>query len=360
MNLIRTAKEFDAGNREVCLAIGFFDGVHLGHQQILRQTIADAREREALGLVVTFDAHPNTVVAPHRIPPLIYPLAHKVRAIERMGADALLLIHFDKSFSEQPGERFITDLARDLGRIQSLCVGTNFTFGHNRSGDVALLRQLGATLQFTVQGIAAVSLDGKVISSTRIRQAIRAGEFNRAGQMLGRPWSLAGSVIRGDRLGRQIGFPTANLDATGLALPPNGVYAAHALLRGNTLRSVVNVGVRPTLRLAAPQLRVEAHLLDFDREIDGEELEIRFLEKLREEKPFASLAELKAQIGRDVEMLGGCSSGQKRAQRRSHELRRVLHPTACPVSSCRRVFAAAPQKWNFRLNARLTCPVHRE
>jgi riboflavin kinase/FMN adenylyltransferase len=301
MKLIHTATELAAGDRKVCLAIGFFDGVHLGHQQIIRQTVGDARREDGIGLVITFDRHPNTVVAPHRVPPLIYPLSHKLRFIEDLGADALLLIHFDKPFSEQSGERFVRDVAAGLGRIHSLCVGANFTFGHKRSGDVALLRQLGAALGFAVQGVPAVSLDGKVVSSTRIRQSIRAGEFNPAERMLGRPWSLAGPVARGDRLGRQIGFPTANLDASGLALPPNGVYAAHTELRGKTLRAVVNVGLRPTLQLPAPQVRVEAHLLDFDQELYGEELEIRFLEKLRDEKPFASLDELKAQIARDVE-----------------------------------------------------------
>jgi riboflavin kinase/FMN adenylyltransferase len=227
-----------------------------------------------------------------------------------MGAEALLLIHFDKAFSEQTGEGFVRDLAQGLSRIQSLCVGANFTFGHKRSGDVALLRQLGAALGFAVHGIAAVSLDGNAISSTRIRQAIRAGEFNPAGRMLGRPWSLAGQVARGDGLGRQIGFPTANLDATGLALPPNGVYVAHIVLRNRTLRAVVNVGLRPTLQLPASQVRVEAHLLDFDEEISGEELEILFLERLRDEKAFPSLAELKAQIGRDVERARLCFQGQ--------------------------------------------------
>ena len=310
MNVIHTATELNAGGRKVCLAIGFFDGVHLGHQQIIRQTIADARQQEAIGLVVTFDRHPNTVVAPHRVPPLIYPLAQKVRVIEAMGAEALLLIHFDKAFSEQTGEGFVRDLAQGLSRIQSLCVGANFTFGHKRSGDVALLRQLGAALGFAVHGIAAVSLDGNAISSTRIRQAIRAGEFDPAGRMLGRPWSLAGQVARGDGLGRQIGFPTANLDATGLALPPNGVYVAHIVLRNRTLRAVVNVGLRPTLQLPASQVRVEAHLLDFDEEISGEELEILFLERLRDEKAFPSLAELKAQIGRDVERARLCFQGQ--------------------------------------------------
>ncbi len=289
-----------AGAHKVCLAIGCFDGVHLGHQQIIRQMVADARQHDAVALVVTFDRHPSAVVAPARVPPLIYSPRQKLRAIESLGVDALLLIRFDQAFSEQTGDAFIRSLARELGSIQSLCVGTDFTFGHKRSGDVALLKKLGAELKFTVHGLGAVSLDDKVVSSTRIREAIRAGNFDQAGQMLGRAYSMAGPVVPGDRLGRQLGFPTANLDAAGLALPPNGVYAARGLARGQTHRAVVNIGFRPTLQNPDPSLRVEAHLLDFDADLYGEELEIVFLEKLRDEFAFASTDELKAQIARDI------------------------------------------------------------
>lgn len=300
MNIIRTAQELKAGNRKVCLAIGFFDGVHLGHQQIIRQTIDDARQHDAVALVITFDRHPNAVIAPNRVPPLIYSPAQKWRAIESLGAEALFLIHFDKAFSEQSGEAFIRNLARDFGSIHSLCVGTNFTFGHKRRGDVALLRRLGGELGFGVHGLAAVSLDGKVVSSTRIREAIRLGHLDLAGQMLGRPYSLAARVVAADGLGRQFGFPTANLDVAGLALPPNGVYAALARARGEIRRAVVNIGFRPTLRQPHPQLRVEAHLLDWTSDLYGEELEIVLADKLRDEKAFASTAELKEQIARDV------------------------------------------------------------
>jgi riboflavin kinase/FMN adenylyltransferase len=300
MKLIHTATELKPGSNKVCLAIGFFDGVHLGHQQIIRQTIADARQHNALALVLTFDQHPNTIVAPNRVPPLIYSLPQKLRAIESFGAEALLLIHFDRAFSQQTGETFVRGLVRDLGRVHSVCVGANFAFGHKRSGNVALLRQLGAELDFIVHGLGAVSLDGRVISSTRIREAIRAGNLDAAGQMLGRTYSLAGRVVAGDKLGRDLGFSTANLDVTGLVLPPNGVYAAHATVRSGTHNAVVNIGYRPTLQNPAPQLRVEAHLLDFDGDLYGEEIEITFADKLRDEKKFASLDELKMQIPRDV------------------------------------------------------------
>jgi riboflavin kinase/FMN adenylyltransferase len=305
MKLIRAANELNAGNRKVCLAIGFFDGVHLGHQQIIRQTITDARQHGALALVITFDQHPNSIVAPARVPPLIYSLPQKLRTIESLGPEALLLIHFDKAFSQKTGEAFILELARAWSGIQSICVGANFVFGHKRGGNVELLKKLGADLKFVVHGMAAVSLDRKPVSSTRIREAIHAGELDLASQMLGRAYSIAAPVMEGDKLGRRLGFPTANLDATGLALPPNGVYAIHAIARGKTHRAVLNIGTRPTLGNPNPSLRVEAHLLDFNGELYGEELEIVFAEKLRDEKKFPSVEDLKAQIAQDIERAKG-------------------------------------------------------
>ncbi len=300
MKVIHAASELNPAGRKVCLAIGFFDGVHLGHQQIIRQTIADARQYEAIALAITFDSHPSTAVAPHRVPPLIYSLPQKRRAIEALGTDRLLQIHFDKVFSEQTGEAFIRGLARDLGQVQSLCVGANFLFGCKRSGDVPLLKRLGAELKFVVHGLAAVSLDGKAVSSTRIREAIRVGSLDAASQMLGRTYSLCGTVAHGDGLGHKLGFPTANLDATGLALPPNGVYAVHAEAGGRRYRAVLNIGQRPTLQSPAPQLRVEAHLLDFADDLYGRELEVSFFEFLRPERKFGSLSELREQIARDI------------------------------------------------------------
>ena len=300
MQLICAANQLQSGSHKVCLAIGVFDGVHLGHQQIIRQTVADAQQHEAFAVVVTFDKHPNVVVAPDKVPALIYSRPQKLRAIESLSANALLEIPFDKTFSQQTGEEFIRSLARDLGKIQSICVGADFVFGNKRSGNVALLRSLGQELQFTVHGVAAVSLDRQPVSSTRIREAIRAGDFDAASQMLGRAYSIAGHVIRGDQLGHKLGFPTANLETTGLLLPPNGVYAAHARVAGHTHRAAINIGIRPTVNQPNPTPRVEAHLLDFSGELYGHELEATFTAKLREEQKFSSLDELKAQITRDI------------------------------------------------------------
>jgi riboflavin kinase/FMN adenylyltransferase len=299
MKIIRTANELGNGQRKVCVAIGVFDGVHLGHQQIIRQTVSDARGHDTVALVVTFDKHPNTIVAPDRVPPQIFSRSQKLRAIESLGADALLEIHFDKNFSEKSGEVFIRELARDLGKIHSVCVGADFVFGYKRSGNVELLKKLGDELHFQVHGLAAVSLDGQVVSSTRIREMIRAGNFDAASQMLGRPYAICGRVVAGDRIGQQLGFPTANLDATNLILPPNGVYAASTKLKEQFYRVALNIGTRPTVT-AQPQLRVEAHLLDFSGDLYGGELELELDLKLRDEMRFGSAAELREQIARDV------------------------------------------------------------
>ena len=187
MNIIRDAAELNPGSRKVCVGIGVFDGVHLGHQQVIRQTISDASQHEALSVIITFDRHPSTVVAPQRAPALIYPLEKKLRVIASLGVDAVYLIPFDKKASEMPAETFIRNLARDFKRIHSICVGSSFAFGSGRSGNVSLLTTLGQELGFAVHGLANVALSGLTISSTRVREAVRAGDFDLAGQMLGRP-----------------------------------------------------------------------------------------------------------------------------------------------------------------------------
>jgi riboflavin kinase/FMN adenylyltransferase len=300
MKVVRQARELQTNGRKVCLAIGVFDGVHLGHQQVIRQTIADARQHEALAVALTFDRHPNSVVAPEHAPALIYSLPQKLRAIESIGVDAALLIEFTKNFSRKTGEAFIRELVRDFGAIHSVCVGSEFTFGHKRSGNVELLRRLGGEFKFQVHGLAALALDGETVSSTRIRNCIRAGDLDSASQMLGRSYAIAGNVIEGDRLGRTLGAPTANIDVVGLMLPPNGVYAVHAETKARVYRAVANLGVRPTLRDANARQRFEVHLLDFDGNLYGQEMEVTFVEKLRDERKFDSMEALKAQIAADV------------------------------------------------------------
>ncbi|MBI3882073.1 MAG: bifunctional riboflavin kinase/FAD synthetase [Verrucomicrobia bacterium] len=294
------AQPSDLRAPRVCAAIGFFDGVHLGHQQVVRQMIDDARLHEAAAVIVTFDVHPNTVVAPGRAPRLIYPLNQRLHALGSLGADALWLIRFDRAFSEKTGEQFVREMVSGFGEVNSLCVGGDFSFGHQRSGDVALLKRLGAELKFTVHGLASVALDGEPVRSTRVRERIRAGDFDGASQMLGRAYSLCGTVVRGDGLGRQLGFPTANLDVAGLELPPSGVYAVQARLGDHPHHAALNIGFRPTLAKSEPSLQVEAHLLDFSGDLYGQEMELTFVARLRDEQKFSSPAALKEQIARDL------------------------------------------------------------
>jgi riboflavin kinase/FMN adenylyltransferase len=306
VQIIRQAADLQTNGRKVCLAIGVFDGVHLGHQQIIRQTLADARQHAGLALVVTFDRHPNAIVAPDRQPPLIYPLPQKLRTIESLGADALLLVEFTREFSEQSGDTFIRSLSRELGRIHSICVGADFVFGHKRSGNVALLRQLGHELDFQVHGLAALALDGAVVSSTRIRAVIQAADFDAASQMLGRPYAISGQVMAGDQLGQKLGFPTANLDVAGLVLPADGVYAARIMLNGVPHRAALNIGLRPTVDSAKSERRFEVHLLDFAGDLYGAELEVEFIARLRDEMKFSSLDALKTQIAADIAKARAC------------------------------------------------------
>jgi len=300
MKVISDAAALQPGPRAVCAAIGVFDGVHLGHQHVLRQTISDAARQQAVSAVVTFDRHPNAVVAPGNVPPLIYPLAKKLAVIASFGVEAAYVIRFDNAFSQMPGAQFVRSLARDFQRITSICVGDGFMFGAHRSGNVALLQELGGQLGFAVHALRDVELDGHSVSSTRIRDAVRAGDFALAGRMLGRPYELCGTVIQGEHLGRKLGFPTANLDLTGLLVPPTGVYAAAAQIGAARHRAAINIGHRPSIRSADPLLHVEAHLLDFDRDIYGQTLELVFLKKLREEKKFPTSEKLRAQIAADI------------------------------------------------------------
>jgi riboflavin kinase/FMN adenylyltransferase len=300
MKVVSDAAALPLDPRPVCAAIGVFDGVHLGHQRVLHQTITDAARHQAVSAVVTFDRHPNAVVAPASVPPLIYPLDKKLEVIASFGVEAAYVIRFDKAFSQIPGEPFVRGLARDFQRIKSICVGDGFMFGAGRSGNVALLRKLGGELNFTLHALPDVELDGQSVSSTRIRDAVRAGDFALAGRMLARPYALRGAVIEGERLGRKLGFPTANLDVTGLLVPPPGVYAAEAHLAAARYRAAVNIGHRPTVHSADPQLHVEAHLLDFVGDIYGQALELVFLKKLREETKFPTPAALRAQIAADI------------------------------------------------------------
>lgn len=301
MKISSSPAELAQPGRKACLAIGFFDGVHLGHQQIIRQAVGDAQQHGTHSVVVTFDQHPSRIVAPDRIPPLIQNLDQRLKFIESLGPDALLRIPFTREFSEFTGEAFIRNLQADIGGIQCVCVGNAFGFGHNRSGNVELLRALGTELDFTVHGISAVAVAGETVSSTRIREAIRQGHLDEASQMLGHPYAMAGLVQQGAAMGRKIGFPTANLDVDGLALPPRGVYAAQVLAGDSRHQAVANLGSRPTFSDGDSAIQLEVHLLDFSGDLYNQTIEVIPVARLRDELQFKGVEALRTQIAKDIE-----------------------------------------------------------
>ena len=288
-------------NRKVCLAIGMFDGVHLGHQKVLQNAINAASQSDAISVAVTFDQHPANIISPKNAPSLIQTQAQRNRSIELLGVDAILIIKFNEAFSRKTGKSFIQELAQGFGSIHSISVGNDFMFGHNRDGNFQLLQKLSQELNFLTYGLQPVKLNGQIVSSTRIRSSLINGKIDDAKQMLGRKFSIEGPVVKGDGKGREIGFPTANIDTKNLILPPNGVYASYTKFNGKTHKSLLNIGVRPTIIKPNPSIQVEAHILKFNENIYDQVIDIELIEKLRNEMKFESIEELKKQISCDIE-----------------------------------------------------------
>ncbi|MCA1659437.1 MAG: bifunctional riboflavin kinase/FAD synthetase [Verrucomicrobiaceae bacterium] len=300
MEVLHSIPELGKLHGALFLAIGVFDGVHLGHQAVISRSAESAREAGGTPVVVTFDPHPAKVLRPKDAPHLLTATQHKIALIRDLGVRHLLVIRFDREFAATAPQKFIEQLVEHSNPLRQICVGHEWSFGRNRAGNLALLQKLGAKHHFDVIGIKPVTVNGIVVSSTAIRGAVEAGDFARAAEMLGREYTILGTVKEGAQLGRKLGFPTANLSAHSEQFPPNGVYAAEARLDGAVMRGVANVGVRPTIASARPERLLELHLFDLDREIYGQDLEVRFLRYLRAEQKFDSVDELKAQISRDV------------------------------------------------------------
>lgn len=300
MDVLRTIPQLAELRGPVFAAIGVFDGVHLGHQAVISTSAEHARAANGTPVVVTFDPHPAKVLRPLDAPHLLTATQHKIALIRALGVAHLLIIPFDKAFAATAPEDFVAELVQHARPLREICVGHEWSFGKARAGNLALLKRLGARDNFAVVGIAPVTVGGEVVSSTAIRRAVETGDFARAASMLGREYTILGTVKAGAQLGRTLGFPTANLSAHSEQFPPNGVYAAEANLRGEVLRGVVNLGYRPTVAAAKPERLLELHLFDLDRDLYGEDVEVRFVRYLRPERKFENLDALKQQIARDA------------------------------------------------------------
>lgn len=282
------------------LAIGVFDGVHLGHQAVLLRARDDAREAGGTAVAVTFDPHPVRVLRPEQAPRLLTSTPHKLQLIRDLGVAHILLIPFDHAFAAMKPADFIRALVAAARPLREICVGFEWSFGKGRAGNLALLEKLGAELGFAEVGVPAVEMDGEIVSSTLLRGTVETGDLRRAARLLGREFTILGTVIEGDHIGKTLGFPTANLSAHNEQFPPNGVYAVEARRGAQTLPGVVNIGVRPTIKTTRGERVLEVHLFDFDQTIYGEDLEITFRKFLRPEQKFPSLDALRTQIAQDT------------------------------------------------------------
>ena len=280
------------------ITLGNFDGLHLGHQELIKKIILRAKETDSLSMVVTFRPHPLKILAPEKCPPLISIYEEKIQLIEKLGIDVLVKIPFTIDFSKMEPRDFVKNILVDLLGAKEIFVGYNYRFGKGRKGNIQMLKDLGKELGFIVREIEQVSLDGEVISSTRIRQLLTNGEVEHAAKLLGRPYALCGIVVKGDGRGRGLGFPTANIASRHSIIPSNGVYAVRLFVRDKYYSGIVNIGMRPTFD--AKSMAIEVHIFDFDEDIYGEEMTVYFANKIREERKFGNAQALIKQINADI------------------------------------------------------------
>jgi riboflavin kinase/FMN adenylyltransferase len=285
--------------RPTVLTLGVFDGLHLGHQLIIRTVVERARETGAVPTVITFDPHPRAVLHPESAPPLLQTLDQKVEGFSVLGIEQTIVIRFDEEFSQTRAGDFLRDVVRDRLHAKEVYLGRGFAFGHDRGGNIELLRRVSQELGFFADEVPEVQFRNQRVSSSKVRGLLSEGRVNLARRLLGRPYGVEGLVERGAERGAGLGFPTANLHPRNRVIPRNGVYVTGTLIDGEWRRSVTNVGVRPTFA-ADTEPSVETFVLNWAGDLYGDVVRVRFLHRLRDEKKFGSIDELKAQIERDV------------------------------------------------------------
>lgn len=290
----------------LAITIGNFDGVHLGHQAILAQLANAAKQRNLTGCVLTFEPHPREFFMPTQAPARLTGLRDKLALLAASGVEHVQICRFNSAFAKMPAEEFIVDILQHKLAVRWILVGQDFRFGARRTGDVAMLRQFAPRCDFEVAVVTNVAMDGLRISSTAIRQALTAGDLGLARRLLGRPYSISGRVIHGNKLGRKLGFPTANIQSkSGYNRPPlSGIFAvtvnSKTIPQRPLLQGVASLGVRPAVQTDGKPV-LEVYLFDFDEEIYGHHLQVNFLHKLRDEEKYPDLEMLASQIVQDVQ-----------------------------------------------------------
>lgn len=298
MLLITDLKSITTKFTNSVITLGNFDGLHLGHQELIKMVIRRAEERGAVSLVVTFRPHPLKILAPEKCPPLISIYEEKIRLFEKLGIDVLVKIPFTVDFSAMAPEDFVKDILCGLLGAKEIFVGYNYRFGRGREGNVQTLKKLGEKFGFTVREVEQVSVGGEVISSSKIRRLLKDGEVEHASRLLGRTYAITGIVVRGDGRGKGLGFPTANIIPKHTIIPANGVYAARLYVRDKLYDGIANIGMRPTFDKEG--LTIEVHVFDFSEDIYSEEVSLYFVKKIREEKKFKNADELIRRIAADI------------------------------------------------------------
>jgi len=290
----------DINLQNVWLTIGSFDGVHRGHQEIVSRLVTKAHANDAKAVVLTFFPHPSVVIRGRNDPFYLTTPEERAHLLGGLGVDAAITHPFNETIANLSARSFLKRLTHHL-EIRQLWVGFNFAMGKNREGDVATLRRLGDDFGYKLKQIEPIKVENKVISSSHIRELINDGQVEDAAKYLGRPYRIRGKVEKGDGRGKTIGIPTANLAVWKMQLfPKTGVYACHAFFKGSRWKAVVNIGVRPTFENQSVPPRAEAHILNFDQDIYGEEINLSFVTRLREEKRFSSIDDLVKQIHQDI------------------------------------------------------------
>jgi riboflavin kinase / FMN adenylyltransferase len=290
---------FGNSGKATSVAIGNFDGVHLGHQKILRGVLRRARGEDLMAAVLTFYPHPARVLRPAQAPPLLMTLEQRLAMIEAIGLDAALVLRFDEELARLGPAEFVRGILKDTMNAQAVLVGENFRFGHRQAGDTKQLAEIGSELGLEVEVVPSVVANGVVVSSTTIRNALRDGDVEEAQRMLGRPFALQGEIRPGTGQGRKLVVPTLNLWTEQELQPRNGVYATEAAVGGRIYRAATNVGMRPTFDGA--RVTIESHLIGFHEDLTTGTMEVRFWKRLRDERKFPGPEALREQVLKDIE-----------------------------------------------------------
>jgi riboflavin kinase / FMN adenylyltransferase len=285
--------------RPTVLTLGVFDGLHLGHQLIMRTVVERARAVGAVPTVITFDPHPRAVLHPETAPPLLQTFDQKMEALKVLGIEQTIVLRFTREFAAVRAGQFLSDVVTERLHAREVYLGKGFAFGHKREGNIELLRRLGRELGFVAGEVPEVKLRGRRVSSSKIRELLSCGQVNLARRMLGRPYGVEARVEHGAERGHKLGFPTANLHPHNRVIPKNGVYVTGTLINGQWRRSVTNVGLRPTFA-DATEPSVETFVMNWDGDLYGDVVRVRFLYRIRDERKFNSIDQLKTQISDDV------------------------------------------------------------